>query len=150
MLATAPSSTSAGAFSFLAAVVITPVPSGLDRNTRSPRRSPPLMRMRSGCTRPVTQSPYLGSASTTVWPPAMTPPASATFSAPPRNTSVMIFLSKSRGNPATASANSTSPPIAYTSDMALTAATAPHVHASSTTGGKKSTVSTIASSGVRR
>jgi len=61
-----------------------------------------------------------------------------------------LFLSKSRGKPATASAKSTSPPIAYTSDIAFTAATAPHVHGSSTTGGKKSTVSTMARSGARR
>src|SRR5207247_2291103 len=62
----------------------------------------------------------------------------------------MIAFGSSRGNPATASANITSPPIAYTSDIALAAATAPHVYASSTTGGKKSTVSTIARSGVIR
>src|SRR5438034_1252769 len=78
------------------------------------------------------------------------PPASATFSAPPRNTCAMIAFGSSRGNPATASAKRTSPPIAYTSDIALAAATAPHVYASSTTGGKKSTVSTIARSGVIR
>src|SRR5438552_446113 len=78
------------------------------------------------------------------------PPASATFSAPPRNTCAMIAFGSSRGNPATASAKRTSPPIAYTSDIALAAATAPHVYASSTTGGKKSTVSTIARSGVTR
>src|SRR5262245_53748643 len=62
----------------------------------------------------------------------------------------MIVFAISRGNPATASAKSTSPPMAYTSDIALTAATAPQVHGSSTTGGKKSTVSTIARSGARR
>src|SRR5438874_486885 len=78
------------------------------------------------------------------------PPASATFSAPPRNTCAMIAFGSSRGNPATASAKMTSPPIAYTSDIALAAATAPHVYASSTTGGKKSTVSTIARSGATR
>src|SRR5207247_2586761 len=112
MLATAAASASSGAAPSLAAVVITPVPSGLERNTRSPARRPPLISTRSGWTRPVTQRPYFGSLSTTVWPPAMTPPASATFSAPPRKTSAMIALSMSRGKPATASANITSPPIA--------------------------------------
>src|SRR5438128_1924637 len=62
----------------------------------------------------------------------------------------MIDFGSSRGNPATASANNTSPPIAYTSDIAFAAATAPQVYGSSTTGGKKSTVSTIARSGASR
>ena len=112
MLATAPARVAALAWPSFAAVVITPVPSGFDRKSRSPGLSPPLTRMRSGWTRPVTHSPYFGSLSTTVWPPAMTPPASATFSLPPRKTSAMIAFDISRGNPATASANSTSPPIA--------------------------------------
>src|SRR5205809_3569764 len=150
MLATAPCSTSALAALLLAAVVITPVPRGFDTKSRSPRRRPPLMRMRSGWTRPVTQRPYLGSLSTTVWPPAMTPPASTTLSLPPRNTSAMIAFDISRGKPATASANSVWPPIAKTSDMAFAAEIAPQVQGSSPTGGKKSTVSTIATSGVIR
>src|SRR5207247_7073866 len=69
MLATAPWSTARLAALSFAAVVITPVPSGFDRKSRSPDRRPPLMRMRSAWTRPVTQRPYLGSASTTVCPP---------------------------------------------------------------------------------
>ena len=150
MLSIAAVTALSGAAPSFAAVVMTPVPSGLERNSRSPARRPPLMSTRSGWTRPVTHSPYFGSLSMTVWPPAMTPPASATFSAPPRKTSATMLLSISRGKPATASANSTSPPIAYTSDMALAAATAPHVHGSSTTGGKKSTVSTSASSSLIR
>src|SRR5438876_4547635 len=150
MLATAPWSTSALAAWLVAAVVITPVPRGFDKKSRSPRRRPPLIRIRSGWTRPVTQRPYLGSLSTTVWPPAMTPPASTTLSLPPRNTSAMIAFDISRGKPATASANSTSPPIAKTSDMEFAAEIAPQVQGSSTTGGKKSTVSTIATSGVIR
>src|SRR2546425_8367571 len=128
MLATAPSSTAALTAPSFAAVVITPVPRGLDRKSRSPDRRPPLMRMRSGWTRPVTQSPYLGSASTTVCPPAITPPASATFSLPPRKTSAMIALDISRGNPATARAKSTSPPMAKTSDIEFVAEIAPQVH----------------------
>ena len=66
MLSTAPASTSALAASPFAAVVTTPVPSGFDRNSRSPGRKPPFTRIRSGWMRPVTQSPYFGSASTTV------------------------------------------------------------------------------------
>ena len=112
MLAMAAASAASGAAPSLAAVVITPVPSALERKSRSPGRRPPLISTRSGWTRPVTQRPYLGSLSTTVWPPAMTPPASATFSAPPRKTSATMALSISRGKPATASANITSPPIA--------------------------------------
>ena len=112
MLAMAPARTSSLALPFFAAVVITPVPSALDRKRRSPARNPPLMRIRAGWARPVTQSPYFGSASTTVCPPAITPPASATLSRPPRNTAAMIVFDISRGKPAIASANITSPPMA--------------------------------------
>ena len=70
------------------------------------------MRMRLGWTLPVTARPYLGSASTTVWPPAMTPPASSTLSAPPLNTAAITSFGISRGKPATLSAKSTCPPIA--------------------------------------
>ena len=66
----------------------TPVPSGLVRKRRSPGRAPALVRMRSGWIVPVTQRPYFGSASVTVWPPAMTAPASATLSAPPAKMAV--------------------------------------------------------------
>ncbi len=112
MLCTAPSSTAGSHVSFLAAVAITPVPSGFERKTRWPGRRPPLASTRRGSTRPVTQRPYLGSASTTVCPPAITPPASRTLSAPPRNTAAMIAFGRSRGKPATFRAKSTSPPIA--------------------------------------
>jgi len=91
------------------------------------RTKPALDEDAIGVNAPVTQRPYFGSASITVCPPAITPPASATFSAPPRKTSAMIAFGSSRGNPATASANMTWPPIAYTSDIAFAAATAPHV-----------------------
>ncbi len=150
MLCSAPSSTAGSHVSFLAAVVMTPVPSGLDRNTRCPARRPPLIRRWRGSTRPVTQSPYLGSVSTTVCPPAMTPPASRTLSAPPRKMAAMMSLGSSRGKPATLSANSTCPPIAYTSDIAFAAAIAPKRYGSSTMGGKKSTVLTMATSPVTR
>ncbi|HJM88346.1 MAG TPA: MFS transporter [Dehalococcoidia bacterium] len=53
-----------------------------------------------------------GSASIIVWPPAITPPASATFSPPPRRISATTSLSISAGKPAMLSAIVTSPPIA--------------------------------------
>ncbi len=73
----------------LAAVVMMPTPSGLVRATMSPGCAPPLVRMRPGCTSPITARPYFGSLSSTVWPPASAPPASKTFSAPPRRISAM-------------------------------------------------------------
>ena len=112
MLRMAPWSASSPAASFFAAVTITPVPSGLVRKRRSPSRSPPLMKICLGWTHPVTHRPYFGSGSMTVCPPAITPPASVTLSAPPRNTSVTIDFGSSRGKPATARAKSTCPPIA--------------------------------------
>ena len=127
MLSMAPASTVGSQASSFAAVAITPVPSALERKTFCPGLRPPFVRMRFGWTRPVTQSPYLGSASTTVCPPAMTPPASRTLSAPPRKTAAMISFGNSRGKPATFRAKSTSPPMAYTSDMELVAAMAPYV-----------------------
>ena len=94
----------------LPAVAMTPVPSGLLRNSLWPGRSPPLIITRSGWTRPVTARPYLGSLSTTVWPPAMTPPASATLSAPPWKIRAMASRGNSLGKPATFSAKQHSTP----------------------------------------
>ncbi len=74
--------------------------------------APDLRRMASGRTVPVTQRPYLGSLSITVWPPAMTPPASAIFSAPPRKISASSSAGWSSGKPTTCNASSTSPPMA--------------------------------------
>ena len=59
------------------AVVAMPMPSGLVSTSTSPGRSPALVRMRSGWTSPTTAMPYFGSGSSTVWPPAITKPASA-------------------------------------------------------------------------
>jgi hypothetical protein len=56
----------------------------------------------------------------------------------------------SSGHAAICNAKSTSPPIAYTSDIEFAAAIAPDAYASSTIGGKKSSVSTIATSGATR
>ncbi len=73
----------------------------------------------------MTASPYLGSGSRIVWPPASTPPASRTFAAAASNTAASASLGKSSGKAAIDSANSTRPPIANTSDSALAAAISP-------------------------
>ena len=72
------------------AVRMMPVPSGFVSTSASPGCAPRLREDCSGCMMPVTARPYFGSASYSVWPPAMTPPASATFSAPPRRISPRI------------------------------------------------------------
>ncbi len=46
---------------FRPAVVMTPVPSGLDKTSESPTCAPPLVINRSGWARPSATSPYLGS-----------------------------------------------------------------------------------------
>jgi len=73
----------------------------------------------------MTTSPYFGSLSLMVWPPAMTAPASFTFSAPPRRIAAMISGGRLSGKAAMFRANSGRPPIAYTSDSAFAAAMAP-------------------------
>ena len=67
----------------------------------------------------MTASPYFGSRSRIVWPPASMPPASRTFPAAASNTAASAGFGKSSGNPAIESANSTRPPIANTSDSAF-------------------------------
>jgi len=112
MLATAGGTCAGSAASPLAAVVMMPTPSGLVSARRSPGRAPPLVRMRWGCTSPMTASPYFGSLSSTVWPPASAAPPSSTFSAPPRRISEMISSGSLGGNPQMFSASTTSPPMA--------------------------------------
>jgi len=87
MTATAGARSASDRSSFLRAVVRTPTPSGLVRMRASPGRAPRLSRRSDRLTTPVTANPYFGSGSSTVWPPAMTMPASAAFSAPPRKIS---------------------------------------------------------------
>ena len=58
---TAPWRWAGWARSFLAAVVITPVPMRLVRMRRSPGRAPPFDIICAGSARPVTQRPYFGS-----------------------------------------------------------------------------------------
>ena len=61
---------------------------------------------------PVTASPYFGSLSWIVCPPAMAAPTERTTSAPPRKISASMSRGRSGGKAAMLSANSTSPPIA--------------------------------------
>src|SRR5258706_11673313 len=80
----------------------------------------------------------------------MTAPASATLSVAPWKTRSSCASGASSGHAAMLSAKSTSPPIAKTSDIAFAAPIAPEAYASSTIGGKKSSVSPIATSGAMR
>ena len=73
----------------------------------------------------MTASPYFGSASRIVWPPASMPPASRTFAAAASNTAASAAFGNSSGNAAIDRANSTRPPIAKTSESALAAAISP-------------------------
>ena len=98
----------------------------------------------------MTASPYFGSGSRIVWPPASVPPASRTFDDAPAKISVMTSRGSSSGNAAIDSAKSTRPPIANTSDRAFAAAISPNVRGSSTSGGKKSSVPMIARSSLTR
>ena len=100
--------------------------------------------MRSGCTRPNTERPYLGSSSSMECPPTTNAPASRTLSAPPRSTSPTTSVPMQLGKARMLSAVTGFPPMANTSDRALAAATAPNSYGSSTTGVKKSSVSTAA------
>ena len=116
----------------------------------SPGFAPPLRSSLSGWAAPITASPYFGSGSRIVCPPASVPPASRTFSAAPSNTAASTSRGSSSGNAAIDSANRTRPPIANTSLSAFAAAIAPNVRASSTSGGKKSSVPMIARSSLIR
>ena len=84
---TAASNTSLTALPFFKAVVTTPVPKGFVRTNTSPGLEVEFWIWAPGSTVPTTESPYFGSSSSTVCPPTMIAPASATFDAPPRNIS---------------------------------------------------------------
>jgi len=58
-------SSSGDAIPRLMAVVAMPEPSGLVRRSTSPGLPPALVRIRRGCTTPVTAIPYFGSGSST-------------------------------------------------------------------------------------
>jgi len=94
------------------------------------------MRIRSGWTRPVTQRPYFGSASTTVWPAGDDAAGLGDLSARP-NTSETIVLRHLARESRDGQREHHLAAHGETSDIAFTAATAPHVTGSSTTGGKK-------------
>jgi hypothetical protein len=146
-----PRSTSSGvALSRLIAVATVPVPSGLVSTSTSPSWAPLLRQNRSGCTRPVTDSPNFTSASTTEWPPHSTAPASCVFSRPPASTSPSSSRSSSFGQPTMFITVSGRPPIANTSDSEFAAAMRPNQRGSSQIGGKKSSVCTSARSRSRR
>ncbi len=77
-------------------------------------------------------------------PPARIPPASCTFAAPPCMIFPRMFRSIFSGKQTMFRAVFTSPPIAYTSLKAFAAAISPKRYGSSTIGGKKSSVCTMA------
>ena len=85
----------------LMAVERMPVPSGLVSRSTSPGRAPLFNSTRSGCTRPVTDRPYLSSSSSMECPPTSSAPASRILASPPsttwRNTlSAMVFTGQAR------------------------------------------------------
>ncbi len=109
----------------LCAVVRRPVPIGFVSQSASPARRRDFSSMCSGSTRPVTAIPYFGSRSITVCPPATTAPASATLSIAPWKSRCSCSSGASSGQAAMFRPKSTSPPIAYTSDIAFAAPIAP-------------------------
>ena len=119
-----PSSEASPAF---AAVVSIPIPSGFVNISSSPSFAPLLVSILSGWTNPVTAIPYLGSSSKMECPPVIRAPASYTFSYPPLSISCTASLSISAGTAIIFNASLGSPPMAYTSDIALAAAICPKV-----------------------
>ena len=102
-----------------------PVPRGLDSTRASPTRAPPLVKMRSGWTRPCTARPKMGSSDRMVCPPATAPPASATTSAAAPRMAAMAGRGRCSGKAERFKAVMTLAPMANTSLQALAAATAP-------------------------
>ena len=89
-----------------------PVPIGLLSTSTSPGRPPAFVQISSGCAKPVTAMPYLGSGSSIECPPATTAPAAAATSAPPRRISPRSSIGSVFGNATTLSANAGRAPIA--------------------------------------
>ena len=123
-----------------------PLPMGFDSTSASPARAPALVKIRSGCTRPCTARPKIGSSLRIVWPPATTPPASRTTSAAAERMAPIASTGMRSGKAEMFRAITTRPPMANTSLQALAAAMAPKSPGSSTSGGKKSVVETTARS----
>ena len=122
---TALSTTSFSSKSAFIAVERIPLPRGFVKINTSPGIDPEFVMTFSGCTNPVTESPYLGSSSSTEWPPIKSAPASFTLSAPPFSISPSIFISRYLGNPTMFIAITGFPPIAYTSLSEFVAAICP-------------------------
>ena len=110
----------------------------------SPAIAPPLRTILLGSTVPNTHRPYFGSSSSIVWPPATNAPAACAVSAPPRKISPATSAPSSLSSASRFKATWGRAPIANTSESAFAAATRPNSYGSSTTGVKKSTVSTAA------
>ena len=106
-------------------VMIRPVPSGFVRKTESPGRAPFFGQMPSGRTVPTTASPYFGSSSRIVCPPASTAPAARTCWSAAEKIAPSISVGSDSGKAAIESASSGVPPMAKTSLSAFVAAIAP-------------------------
>ena len=117
--ATAASSAPGGARPSRCACRTMPVPSGFVRKSTSPGFAPAFGQSASGRTMPTTASPYFGSSSRIVWPPARIAPAARTRSSAPASTSPSTSVGSSSGKAATESASSGAPPIAKTSFSAF-------------------------------
>ena len=109
----------------LCPLMIRPVPRGFVRNSASPGRAPFFGQIASGWAVPMTASPYLGSASRIVCPPASSAPDARTCSSAAAKMRARISVGSSSGNAAIESARSGVPPIAKTSFRAFVAAIAP-------------------------
>ena len=112
MAATAAATAAGSGLPRLTAVATTPVPIGLVRTSRSPGRALAMVSSRAGSARPTTASPYLGSGSSTEWPPTTGQPASAATSAPPRSTSASGSTGRAAGQAVRLRATSGRPPMA--------------------------------------
>jgi len=70
-----------------------PVPRGFVITSTSSGNAPSFLRIFFGCTMPVTDSPYLISSSSTLWPPSRLAPASLILSTPPLMISFKMAIS---------------------------------------------------------
>ena len=88
--------------------------------------SPELVRIRRGCTTPVTAMPYFGSGSSTEWPPRMGMPASSALLCPPSRMRASVSTGSAWVGKATRfRAKSGRAPMAHTSESALAAPICP-------------------------
>jgi len=83
-----------------------PVPSGFVRKSASPGCAPDFGQMPSGWTVPTTASPYLGSSSRIVCPPASSAPAARTCASAAAKSSAISSTGRSSGKAAIESATS--------------------------------------------